>query len=242
MAGDIIAGQHLTGVSSKTHWQLTPDNILDLLKDHPHGHFIRAWYDQACQVLGEVEAGKTLVEQAGWFELRIDANFLRVAMVAKKAKKNLERRIKNVYRVRGPENKEYIFWSGQVWIEDKYGVVHETAISKMGYGEVPTFKTTYNKEEDEWLPSMSIQRTKPVYTIPWNEKEIAKLEKSFYDSGSEYTTFYIIDFHNHRKYRISGEDWRKKTREQIFADLNTNKTSVDTLKELTDTLTKAVGK
>lgn len=227
----------------KTSWQLTAENIMVLYREHPHGHFVHAWYEQACGVLGKTEADKTLINSSGWVELRMDANFLRVALIAKKAGKTLQKRIKNIYRTRGLENKEYIFWSGQVYVENKHGELFETSINKVGYGEIPKFKMSYDNQEEEWLPSMSIASTTPVYTIPFNEKEIAKLEKAFYDKGQEHTAFYFIDYRNNRKYRISESDWRTKTREQILKELDGEKISpADTLKELTETLKNAVAK
>ncbi|WP_337863824.1 hypothetical protein [Nitrososphaera sp.] len=222
---------------------MTAENILDLYKQHPHGHFIHAWYEQACEVLGKAEADRTMIENSGWIELRMDANFLRVATIAKKGGKALQTRIKNIYRVRGPENKEYIFWSGQVYTENKHGEVFETSISKVGYGEIPKFKTTYDREEEEWKPSMIIQSTTPVYTIPFNEKEIARLEKSFYDKGQEHTSFYFVDHRNNKKHTISEHDWRTKARGEIIKEIDGERTSPqDTLKELTETIKKAVEK
>jgi hypothetical protein len=191
---------------------LTVDNLFTLLEEHPHLHWLKAYYEQLTEMFGKAQADKEIVD-IGNPDLHIDVNYVRFVVMARRSKKPIEKRIANIYRMRGPDSKEYIKWSGQLRGENKLGEPIETSISNVGYGQKPQYKQTFNRRELEWRPSLEIAKTKPVYTIEWNPENIEELSKYYYDDdGMSHTRFVFIDYQNRKQAcpkEILPEEWRQ---------------------------------
>jgi hypothetical protein len=192
--------------------QLTPETLFHLLEDHPRVHYLKAFYQQLIEMFGKAQADREICD-VGNPDLHIDANYIRFMIQSLKSKKPIEKRITNIFRFRGPDNKEYIKWSGTLMSETKLGEPISTSVAGVGYGETPTYKQTFDRKELEWRPSLQIAKTKPVCTIEWNAKNIKELSKSFYDeTDTTRTRFYFIDYNNRKQAcpkEISTEEWRQ---------------------------------
>lgn len=200
---------------TERHYQIeTPEAVLEIFKDHPHGPVLKAYLEQFRLMYGETEADRQFLETGTLnIELHADRNYMHFIVAAKKSGNPIETRIKNIYRTRGPDGKEYLFWSGQLRCVSKHGEPIATSVAGVGHSEVPQFAQRYSKTLEEWSPSLEVIQTKALYTIEWNKKNIDKLSECFYDDGARaHTDFYFVDYGGRKQNspkEITIEQWQE---------------------------------